>query len=130
MATIKKSKGKIDDLIITYEDCIKVINKLRFNNQSGLFALERNNGLEAIIGDIYQTFDKKDLYKSIEEKDVLLLDEPTNFLDAKHVEWLSKFLVNYKQPFIVISHDVSFLNSVCNVIYNLENKILLLASSL
>lgn len=60
----------------------------------------------------------------LEEKDVLLLDEPTNFLDAKHVEWLSKFLVNYKQPFIVISHDVSFLNSVCNVIYNLENKIL------
>lgn len=60
----------------------------------------------------------------LEEKDVLLLDEPTNFLDAKHVEWLSKFLVNYKHPFIVISHDVSFLNSVCNVIYNLENKIL------
>jgi len=58
----------------------------------------------------------------LEEQDVLLLDEPTNFLDAKHVEWLSKFLISYKHPFIVISHDISFLNSVCNVIVNLENK--------
>lgn len=60
----------------------------------------------------------------LEEKDVLLLDEPTNFLDAQHVDWLSKFLVNYKHPFIVISHDHTFLNSVCNVIYALENKLL------
>lgn len=60
----------------------------------------------------------------LEEKDVLLLDEPTNFLDASHVEWLSKFLVNYKHPFLVISHDNNFLNSVCNVIYCLENRTL------
>jgi len=58
----------------------------------------------------------------LEEKDVLLLDEPTNFLDAAHVDWLSKFLVNYKNPFIVISHDTTFLNNICNVIYCLENK--------
>lgn len=58
----------------------------------------------------------------LEEKDILLLDEPTNFLDAHHVDWLSKFLVNYKNPFIVISHDTTFLNNVCNVICCLENK--------
>lgn len=58
----------------------------------------------------------------LEEKDVLLLDEPTNFLDLQHVEWLSKFLVNYKNTFLVISHNFEFLNSCCNVILALENK--------
>lgn len=65
---ITKVKGNISDKKITYDECIEIINKLRFNNDSKLFALERDNGLEAIIGDIYQTFDKKDVYRSIEEK--------------------------------------------------------------
>ena len=71
--TIKKSKGTTYDLIITYEDCIKVINKLRFNNQSGLFALERNNNFESIIKDIYQSFGGEDVYKTVEEKCANLL---------------------------------------------------------
>ena len=50
---------------ITYENCIEIINKLKFNNDSKIFALERDYGLKAIIGDIYQTFDKIDVYKSI-----------------------------------------------------------------
>lgn len=58
----------------------------------------------------------------LEEKDVLLLDEPTNFLDASHVDWLSKFLVGYKNSFIVISHNTEFLNNICNVIVALDNK--------
>ena len=58
----------------------------------------------------------------LEEKDILLLDEPTNFLDLHHVEWLSKFLQNYKNTFLVISHNFDFLNSCCNVILALENK--------
>ena len=65
---ITKVKGNISDKKITYEECIEIINKLRFNSDSKLFALERDNGLESIIGDIYQTFDKKDVYRSIEEK--------------------------------------------------------------
>ena len=60
----------------------------------------------------------------LEEKDVLLLDEPTNFLDVNHIEWLSKYLSTYKKEFIVISHDNNFINSVCNVIYAIENKTL------
>ena len=60
----------------------------------------------------------------LEEKDVLLLDEPTNFLDARHVEWLTKFLTGYKNSFIVISHNVEFLNNVCDVTLVLENKLL------
>ena len=65
---ITKVKGSISNKKITYEECIEIINKLRFNSDSKLFALERDKGLESIIGDIYQTFDKKDVYKSIEEK--------------------------------------------------------------
>ena len=66
--TIIKPKGTINNNIITYEDCIEIINKLRFNNDSNLFALERNEGLKEIIGTIYQSFDGKDLYSTTEEK--------------------------------------------------------------
>lgn len=66
--TIIKPKGTINNNIITYEDCIEIINKLRFNNDSNLFALERNEGLKEIIGTIYQSFDGKDLYYTTEEK--------------------------------------------------------------
>ena len=65
---INKPKGITDDKIITYEECIEIINKLKFNNESSLFALERNKGLKEIIGTIYNTFDGKDLYPTIEEK--------------------------------------------------------------
>ena len=66
--TIKKVKGSFDTRKIEYEECIKIINKLRFNEESNLFAIERDKGLEAIIGNIYQTFDNQEVYKSIEEK--------------------------------------------------------------
>ena len=66
--TLSKIKGSKSDEKITYECCIDIINKLRFNNESKIFALERDEGLKAIIGDIYQTFDKIDVYSSIEEK--------------------------------------------------------------
>ena len=66
--TLKKIDGNIDERKIEYSECIKIINKLRFNERSSLFALERGRGLESIIGNIYQSFDGKDVYKSIEEK--------------------------------------------------------------
>ena len=66
--TIDKPKGTKSDNKITYDDCVKIINKLKFNNDSKLFALERDKGLAAIIGDIYQTFDGNDVYSTIEEK--------------------------------------------------------------
>ena len=71
--TLKKIKGKTSDKIITYEECINVIRNLRFNEASDLFALERDNGLNAILGSIYQTFNGKDVYNSIEEKCANLL---------------------------------------------------------
>ena len=65
---LSKPKGTSDNFVINYDDCMKVISKLKFNADSNLFALERNRGLEAIIGAIYQSFDGKDVYPTIEEK--------------------------------------------------------------
>lgn len=65
---IIKPNGTKDNKQITYEDCLNIITKLRFSNGSDLFALERNQGLKEIIGTIYQSFDGKDLYPTIEEK--------------------------------------------------------------
>ncbi|MBQ9659477.1 MAG: virulence RhuM family protein [Clostridia bacterium] len=66
--TLKKIEGNIDERKIEYKDCIEIINKLRFNEESSLFAVERDKGLESIIGNIYQSFAGQDIYKSIEEK--------------------------------------------------------------
>ncbi len=66
--TLLKPKGSNNKKQIKYEDCLEIIKKLRFNEESDIFAIERNKGLESIIGSIYQTFDGSDVYKSIEEK--------------------------------------------------------------
>ena len=66
--TLKKVDGKIDARKIDYYECVSVINKLKFNEESNLFALERDEGLKSIIADIYQSFDNIEMYKSIEEK--------------------------------------------------------------
>ncbi len=66
--TLKKINGNIDDRKINYNECINIINKLKFNERSSLFAVERDRGLESIIGNIYQSFGGQDIYKSIEEK--------------------------------------------------------------
>ena len=66
--TLKKIDGKVDTRKINYDECINIINKLRFNEESNLFAIERDEGLKSIIGNIYQSFDDQEIYKSIEEK--------------------------------------------------------------
>lgn len=58
----------------------------------------------------------------LEKPDILLLDEPTNYLDAVHIEWLKRYLLEYENAFILISHDIPFLNSVVNLIYHMENQ--------
>lgn len=58
----------------------------------------------------------------LEKPDILLLDEPTNYLDAHHIEWLKRYLQEYENAFILISHDIPFLNSVVNLIYHMENQ--------
>jgi prophage maintenance system killer protein len=65
---IVKPKGTNNNNKITYEECINIVNKLKFHSDSNLFAIERNLGLKSIIGDIYQSFDGNDLYPTLEEK--------------------------------------------------------------
>ncbi len=66
--SLTKPKGDNSDIKIRYDDCIEIISKLRFNENSDIFAIERDRGLESIIANIYQTYDKKDVYDSIQEK--------------------------------------------------------------
>ena len=58
----------------------------------------------------------------LEKPDILLLDEPTNYLDVEHIEWLKRYLNEYENAFILISHDIPFLNSVVNLIYHMDNR--------
>ena len=57
----------------------------------------------------------------LENPMILILDEPTNFLDAEHIIWLTRYLQNYENAFLLVSHEVNFLNDVCNIIYHMEN---------
>ncbi|MEL7656802.1 MAG: ABC-F family ATP-binding cassette domain-containing protein [Bacillota bacterium] len=57
----------------------------------------------------------------LQDPSILLLDEPTNYLDAEHIEWLKKYLLEFENSFILVSHDMEFLNSVVNVIYHVND---------
>ena len=81
----KKIKGTTSNKIITYEECKDIIKKLKFNEKSDIFALERNEGLKSILGAIYQSFDGKDVYKTIEEKAanfIYLITKNHTFIDG------------------------------------------------
>ena len=109
---INKPKGITNDKIITYEECIDVINKLKFNNESSLFALERNKGLKEIIGTIYNTFDGKDLYSTIEEKSsnfLYLIIKNHIFIDGNKritatlfIYFLNYYNILYVEYFILV----------------------------
>ena len=58
----------------------------------------------------------------LEKPDILLLDEPTNYLDEEHINWLKRYLTEYENAFVLISHDIPFLNEVVNLIYHMENQ--------
>ena len=58
----------------------------------------------------------------LEKPDILLLDEPTNYLDEEHIAWLKRYLIEYENAFVLISHDIPFLNEVINIIYHMENQ--------
>lgn len=83
--TLKKIDGNVDERKIEYNECIEIINKLRFNEESSLFAVERNKGLESIINNIYQSFGGEDVYKSVQEKGanfLYLIVKNHTFLDG------------------------------------------------
>ena len=82
-----------------------------------------NFGYDTVIGNLSGGQRAKLMLSKLllEELDVMLLDEPTNFLDLEQIDWLRKYLDSFKGTFILISHDTSFLNSVCKIIVNIEN---------
>lgn len=58
----------------------------------------------------------------LEKPDILLLDEPTNYLDEEHIVWLKRYLIDYENAFVLISHDIPFLNEVINLVYHMEDQ--------
>ena len=112
---ITKPKGTKNNKQITYENCLDVINKLKFNCESNLFALERNNGLKEIIGTIYQTFGGKDLYPTIEEKAanfLYLITKNHTFIDGNKriaatlfIYFLDYYNILYKDNIKIIDNN-------------------------
>ncbi len=86
----------------------------------GLMAL----GLEHDVSDLSGGQRTKVLLAKLllEKPDILLLDEPTNYLDEEHIAWLKRYLTEYENAFVMISHDIPFLNDVVNLIYHMENR--------
>ena len=112
---ITRPNGTKNNKKITYENCISIINKLKFNNGSGLFALERNEGLKEIIGTIYQSFDGNDLYPTIQEKGanfLYLITKNHTFIDGNKriaatlfIYFLKFYNILYKENEQVIDNN-------------------------
>lgn len=81
-------------------------------------------GLETLVGELSGGQRSKVLLAKLllQKPDILMLDEPTNYLDEENIEWLRRYLQNYENAFLLISHDIPFLNSAINLIYHIENK--------
>ena len=112
---ITKPNGTKNNKKITYEECISIVNKLKFNSDSDLFALERDDGLKEIIGTIYQSFDGKDLYPSIQEKAanfLYLITKNHTFIDGNKriaatlfIYFLEFYNILYKENVQVIDNN-------------------------
>lgn len=113
--TLKKIEGNTDKREVRYEECIKIINKLRFNEESNLFAIERDEGLKSIISNIYQSFEGKEIYKSIEEKaanflylivkDHVFIDGNKRIAATLFIYFLNFYNILYKQNKQVIDNN-------------------------
>lgn len=120
MAAMMEELGTIQDLLMAHDFYVidaKVEEIAR--------AFELNElGLEKDVAELSGGQRTKVLLAKLllEKPDILLLDEPTNYLDAQHIEWLKRYLQEYENAFILISHDIPFLNSVINIIYHMENQ--------
>ncbi len=112
--------GTIQDLL-THNDFYNIDSKVE-EIARGLGLIDV--GLEKDVNDLSGGQRTKVLLAKLllEKPDILLLDEPTNYLDEAHIEWLKRYLNDYENAFILISHDIPFLNSVINLIYHMENQ--------
>lgn len=120
LATIMEDVGTIQD-ILEHNDFYIVDSKIE-ETARGLGLDEI--GLEKDVYDLSGGQRTKVLLAKLllEKPDILMLDEPTNYLDEQHIIWLKRYLQEYENAFLLISHDIPFLNSVVNLIYHVEDK--------
>ncbi len=120
MASMMEELGTIQDLLMAHDFYIIDSKVEEVGRALGLHEIGMDKDVTELSGG-QRT--KVLLGKLLLEKpDILLLDEPTNYLDAQHIEWLKRYLLEYENAFILISHDIPFLNSVINLIYHMENQ--------
>ena len=112
--------GDIQDLLMTHDFYDIDVKVSEIAHAFGLDAL----GLDQDVTELSGGQRTKVLLAKLllEKPDILLLDEPTNYLDEAHIFWLKRYLQEYENAFILISHDIPFLNSVVNLIYHMENQ--------
>ena len=120
MNTMMEELGTIQDLLMAHDFYIIDSKVEEIGRAFGLDEIGLDKDVDELSGG-QRT--KVLLGKLLLEKpDILLLDEPTNYLDVQHIEWLKRYLQDYENAFILISHDIPFLNSVVNLIYHMENQ--------
>lgn len=122
MNTIMEDVGEIQE-ILDYSGYYTIDSKIsEYANGLGLGEI----GLDRDVSELSGGQRAKVLLAKVllENPMILILDEPTNFLDENHIAWLKNFLQDYDNAFILVSHDIPFLNSVVNVIYHVENAVL------
>lgn len=120
LTTIMEEVGSIQD-ILEHNDFYIVDSKVEETARGlGLDQI----GLEKDVSDLSGGQRTKVLLAKLllEKPDILMLDEPTNYLDEEHIIWLKRYLQEYENAFLLISHDIPFLNSVVNLIYHVEDK--------
>ncbi len=120
MASMMEELGTIQDLLMAHDFYVIDAKVEEVARALGLNEI----GLDKDVTDLSGGQRTKVLLGKLllEKPDILLLDEPTNYLDVQHIEWLKRYLQEYENAFILISHDIPFLNSVINLIYHMENQ--------
>lgn len=120
MAVMMEELGTIQDLLMAHDFYIIDSKVEEIGRALGLDEI----GLDKDVTELSGGQRTKVLLGKLllEKPDILLLDEPTNYLDTQHIEWLKRYLQEYENAFILISHDIPFLNSVINLIYHMANQ--------
>lgn len=120
LAEMMEELGVIQDLLMAHDFYIIDSKVEEIGQALGLGEI----GLDKDVNDLSGGQRTKVLLGKLllEKPDILLLDEPTNYLDTIHIEWLKRYLQEYDNAFILISHDIPFLNSVVNLIYHMDNQ--------
>ena len=120
METMMEELGTIQDMLDSHDFYVIDAKVEEVARALGLLDL----GLDHDVTDLSGGQRMKVLLAKLllEKPDILLLDEPTNYLDEEHITWLKRYLQEYENAFILISHDIPFLNEVINIIYHMENQ--------